>query len=105
MPHVLQWALMHSHLFASAGKALKDNITTLGPQVLPLSEKLVFVGNMLARKVLKLKWAPYIPDFQEATKHICIHTGGLQHWLTAESGGCTVKILCVEGAAVLLTPV
>lgn len=58
-----------------AGKALKDNITSLGPQVLPLAEKLVFVGNMIARKVLKLKWAPYIPDFQEATKHICIHTG------------------------------
>lgn len=47
----------------------------MGPQVLPLAEKLVFVGNLIARKVLKLKVAPYIPDFQEATEHICIHTG------------------------------
>lgn len=34
----------------TAGKALKANITALGPLVLPLSEKLIFVGNLFARK-------------------------------------------------------
>lgn len=50
-------------------------MTTLGPRVLPWSEKLVFAGNFIARKVLKQKLPPYIPDFQEAAQHICIHTG------------------------------
>jgi hypothetical protein len=30
-----------------AGKALKDNITTLGPRVLPMSEMLVFGANRI----------------------------------------------------------
>jgi hypothetical protein len=34
----------------TASKALKANITELGPLVLPLSEKLIFVGNLFARK-------------------------------------------------------
>jgi 3-ketoacyl-CoA synthase len=58
-----------------AGKALKDNITTLGPRVLPMSEMLVFGANLIARKLLKLRVTPYIPDFHVAAQHICIHTG------------------------------
>ena len=58
------------------GKALRNNITTLGPRVLPLSEIVVYAGNFIARKLLRLKGvAPYVPDFQEAAQHICIHTG------------------------------
>ena len=37
-------------LMSVAGKALRVNITTLGPRVLPLSEKLVYAGNLVARK-------------------------------------------------------
>jgi 3-ketoacyl-CoA synthase len=60
----------------STGKALRANITTLGPKVLPLSEIVVFAGNLVARKVLGMRGvAPYVPDFQEAAQHICIHTG------------------------------
>jgi hypothetical protein len=59
-----------------AGKALRANITTLGPRVLPLSEIVVFAGNLIARKVLRMKGVKaYVPDFQEAAQHICIHTG------------------------------
>lgn len=44
--------------------------------VLPASEIAVYAGNLIARKVLRLRGvAPYIPDFQEAAQHICIHTG------------------------------
>ena len=38
-------------LMSVAGKALRQNITELGPRVLPLSEKLIFAGNFVARKV------------------------------------------------------
>ena len=59
------------------GEALKANITTLGPLVLPLSEQLLFAGNMIARKTLGKKAVkPYVPDFTTAFDHICIHTGG-----------------------------
>lgn len=38
-------------LMCVAGKALKMNITRLAPLVLPVSEKLFYACNMLARKV------------------------------------------------------
>ncbi|OMO99659.1 FAE1/Type III polyketide synthase-like protein [Corchorus olitorius] len=63
-------------LMVVAGKALKANITTLGPLVLPLSEQLLFLATLVARKVLKMKIKPYIPDFKLAFEHFCIHAGG-----------------------------
>ncbi|XVE81713.1 hypothetical protein DITRI_Ditri15bG0087800 [Diplodiscus trichospermus] len=63
-------------LMAVAGEALKANITTLGPLVLPISEQLLFFATLLARKVLKMKIKPYIPDFKLAFEHFCIHAGG-----------------------------
>ncbi|KAF8057911.1 KCS2 [Scenedesmus sp. PABB004] len=61
---------------ARAGKALRANITALGPRVLPLSEQLAFAANLVARRLLRLRVPAYVPDFQVAAKHICIHTGG-----------------------------
>jgi 3-ketoacyl-CoA synthase len=63
-------------LMGEAGRALKTNITTLGPLVLPFSEQLLFFLNLVMRKVLKMKVGPYIPDFTLAFDHYCIHTGG-----------------------------
>lgn len=64
-------------LMAVAGDALKTNITTLGPLVLPWSEQLMFLVTLLRRKVLKhVKVKPYIPDFKLAFEHFCIHAGG-----------------------------
>ncbi|KAG2497371.1 hypothetical protein HYH03_004529 [Edaphochlamys debaryana] len=63
-------------LFAVAGEALKINVTTLGPLVLPLSEQLLFFFNLVGRKVLGIKGKPYIPDFKLAFDKVCIHTGG-----------------------------
>lgn len=62
-------------LMSIAGLALKTNITTLGPLVLPWSEQLLFVLNLFARKVLRQNVKPYIPDFKLAFEHFCIHTG------------------------------
>lgn len=63
-------------LMAIAGVALKNNVTTLGPMVLPVSEQLLFFLNLIQRKVFKQKVKAYIPDFKTAFNHICIHTGG-----------------------------
>ena len=41
-------------LMAIAGHALKANITTLAPLVLPVSEQLLFFINLVARKVRHL---------------------------------------------------
>ncbi|XP_006353644.1 3-ketoacyl-CoA synthase 11-like [Solanum tuberosum] len=63
-------------LMAVAGDALKTNITTLGPLVLPMSEQLLFFATLVGRKLLKMKIKPYIPDFRLAFEHFCIHAGG-----------------------------
>ncbi|CAK9168511.1 unnamed protein product [Ilex paraguariensis] len=63
-------------LMAVAGEALKTNITTLGPLVLPMSEQILFFATLVARKIFKMKIKPYIPDFKLAFEHFCIHAGG-----------------------------
>ncbi|KAJ6729647.1 3-KETOACYL-COA SYNTHASE [Salix viminalis] len=63
-------------LMAVAGDALKTNITTMGPLVLPLSEQFMFFVTLLRRKLLKSRVKPYIPDFKLAFEHFCIHAGG-----------------------------
>uniref|UniRef100_A0A7N0SW55 FAE domain-containing protein n=1 Tax=Kalanchoe fedtschenkoi TaxID=63787 RepID=A0A7N0SW55_KALFE len=46
-------------LMAVAGDALKTNITTLGPLVLPTSEQLLYFATLVGRKLLKMKVKPY----------------------------------------------
>ncbi|KAH9318947.1 hypothetical protein KI387_020716, partial [Taxus chinensis] len=60
-----------------AGDALKTIITTLGPLVLPMSEKILFFfATLVVRKLFKVKIKPYIPDFKLAFENFCIHAGG-----------------------------
>nr|XP_010932594.1 3-ketoacyl-CoA synthase 5-like [Elaeis guineensis] len=59
-----------------AGGALKANITTIGPLVLPLSEQVLFFVNKVGRRFANPKWRPYVPDFTKAFEHFCIHAGG-----------------------------
>ena len=42
---------LSKELMSIAGHALKANITTLGPLVLPLSEQILFFLNLISRKV------------------------------------------------------
>ncbi|KAI5656064.1 hypothetical protein M9H77_24857 [Catharanthus roseus] len=63
-------------LMAIAGGALKINITTLGPLVLPISEQLLFFATLVLKKFFKKDVKPYIPDFKLAFDHFCIHAGG-----------------------------
>ncbi|KAK4855563.1 hypothetical protein QYF36_008537 [Acer negundo] len=63
-------------LMLVAGDALKTNITTLRPLVLPMFEQLLFFATLVVRKIFKMKIKPYIPDFKLAFEHFCIHAGG-----------------------------
>ncbi|KAF5958033.1 hypothetical protein HYC85_005258 [Camellia sinensis] len=61
---------------AIAGEALKSNITTIGPLVLPASEQFLFLMTLIGRKIINPKFKPYIPDFKQVFEHFCIHAGG-----------------------------
>ncbi|KAL8474161.1 hypothetical protein ACS0TY_030144 [Phlomoides rotata] len=65
---------LNIYLMAIAGKALKSNI--MGLFVLPASEQILFALSLIGRKFINSKWKPYIPDFNQAFEHFCIHTGG-----------------------------
>ncbi|KAF9616765.1 hypothetical protein IFM89_032318 [Coptis chinensis] len=54
-------------LFDVGGHALKANITTLGPLVLPFSEQFLFFKTLLSKKT-----KPYIPNYKLAFEHVCI---------------------------------
>ncbi|MQL79215.1 hypothetical protein Taro_011663, partial [Colocasia esculenta] len=63
-------------LMAITGEALKSNITTIGPLVLPASEQLLFLFTLIGHKIFNKKMKPYIPDFKQAFEHFYIHAGG-----------------------------
>ncbi|ERN05573.1 hypothetical protein AMTRI_Chr12g267750 [Amborella trichopoda] len=58
------------------GHALKANITTLGPLVLPFSEQLLFFASLvwsyLTNKGKGKATKPYIPDYKLAFEHFCM---------------------------------
>ncbi|EAY88655.1 hypothetical protein OsI_10129 [Oryza sativa Indica Group] len=69
---------LSKELMSVAGDALRTNITTLGPLVLPLSEQLRFLATVVLRRVFghAAGVKPYLPDFTAALDHFCIHAGG-----------------------------
>ncbi|KAI3772203.1 hypothetical protein L6452_03384 [Arctium lappa] len=63
-----------------AGDAIKTNVTTLGPLVLPFSEQLFFFSTLVKRYFFGATKGesgdatkPYIPDFKLAFEHFCVH--------------------------------
>ncbi|WIA09022.1 hypothetical protein OEZ85_008436 [Tetradesmus obliquus] len=78
---------LNKDLIQVGARALRENMTALGPKVLPYSEQAKFAANLILRKAAKLQPAlaarlpaawlqPYTPDFRKAFEHYCIHTGG-----------------------------
>lgn len=66
-------------LMRAAGSVLKDNITTLAPRILPLSEKLKFAINYISMKLSrgqKPAIKAYVPNFKKAVSHFVVHPGG-----------------------------
>lgn len=63
------------------GGALKTNITTLGPLVLPFSEQLFFFATLVRKHLFggaagsssSESSRPYIPDYKLAFEHFCVH--------------------------------
>ncbi|XVE53813.1 hypothetical protein DITRI_Ditri03aG0032300 [Diplodiscus trichospermus] len=69
-------------LMEIGGDALKTNITTLGPLVLPFSEQLLFFATLVwrhsfgrdtSKASLSPSSKPYIPDYKLAFEHFCVH--------------------------------
>lgn len=82
-------------LMEVGGHALKTNITTLGPLVLPFSEQLIFFATLIYRQLFRNASAtaaaaastsagdpsdqdsgiakPYIPNYRLAFEHLCVH--------------------------------
>uniref|UniRef100_A0A5B6ZVB1 3-ketoacyl-CoA synthase n=1 Tax=Davidia involucrata TaxID=16924 RepID=A0A5B6ZVB1_DAVIN len=80
-------------LMEIGGDALKTNITTLGPLVLPFSEQLIFFATLVWRHLFggggggggrvssssssqqrpSYNGKPYIPDYKLAFEHFCVH--------------------------------
>ncbi|CAN6198058.1 unnamed protein product [Urochloa humidicola] len=65
-------------LVAVAGEALKANITTTAPLVLPVSEQFSFLLTSIARKVFNKSASTkqYVPNFGLGVEHFCVHAGG-----------------------------
>ncbi|KAJ4889203.1 3-ketoacyl-CoA synthase 18 [Raphanus sativus] len=59
-----------------AARTITKNIATLGPLVLPVSEKLLFFISYIRKKFFHDKIKLYVPDFKCAIDHFCIHAGG-----------------------------
>jgi len=72
----VQGVRLAKELIRVAGEALKRNITTLAPLILPWSEQLKYFFNFFNRKIRGKKLAPYMPNFKTAIDHFCIHAGG-----------------------------
>jgi hypothetical protein len=76
-------------LMRVAGMALRDNLKRLGPKVLPLLEQTKYLANLGARRLLKMDVPSYLPDFNRAFDHFCIHTGA-RHMRST----CSLKDIC-----------
>lgn len=64
-------------LMSVAATALRTNISSLGPLILPLSEQLRFLLALFSPRVmLKNAKLGYVPNFRKAVEHFCIHAGG-----------------------------
>lgn len=69
-----------------AGRALKHNLTKLGPLILPFRELMKVLTTTWARAAIKAlqrrglckSWEVnvYVPDFKTAVTHFCVHAGG-----------------------------
>lgn len=67
---------LNQNLMGVAADALRTNLRTLGPLILPFSEQLRFVFSILCKEILNMKVKQYQPDFKLAVQHFCIHAGG-----------------------------
>ncbi|XP_071718134.1 3-ketoacyl-CoA synthase 11-like [Rutidosis leptorrhynchoides] len=65
------------YLFKAASAVVRSNVTDLGNLILPVPEKLRYVTNHIARKLLPTaSIKPYVPNYSVAVDHFLPHVGG-----------------------------
>ncbi|KAH7351971.1 hypothetical protein KP509_19G023000 [Ceratopteris richardii] len=70
-------ARLSMELIEVATNALTENIRVLAPLVLPFSQLVMVMWNVLQRNILGRKGVPeFVPNFKSAFEHFCIHPGG-----------------------------
>ncbi|XP_078437454.1 3-ketoacyl-CoA synthase 20-like [Wolffia australiana] len=64
-------------LMRVAGDSLKENISSLGPLVLPFAEQFRYLISLLKKNHSNnKKIKSYVPNFKLAFEHFCVHAGG-----------------------------
>ncbi|MED6196633.1 hypothetical protein PIB30_049324 [Stylosanthes scabra] len=72
-----QGVTLKRDLLQVAGETLRSNITILGSEILPLSEKFrYFVSLMKKRLVLTKSEGIYVPNFKTVIQHFCMPCSG-----------------------------
>ena len=61
-------------VMALSGHAIRKNLTSLGPLVLSYWQQFLYFCSLVTTKWSKNK--PYVPKFNKAFDHICVHAGG-----------------------------
>ncbi|KAL8214985.1 hypothetical protein R6Q57_004434 [Mikania cordata] len=65
------------HLFKAASTVVTSNVTALGYLILPAQEKLRYLANAVAGKLLTTAYIkPYVPNYSTAVDHFLPHVGG-----------------------------
>nr|WDA53418.1 3-ketoacyl-CoA synthase 2 [Erycina pusilla] len=70
---------LNKDLMSVASSALRSNISSLGPLILPLSEQLRYLFALLSSRFKKVNYCNninYVPKFGKAVEHFCVHAGG-----------------------------
>ncbi|KAK9058725.1 hypothetical protein SSX86_023567 [Deinandra increscens subsp. villosa] len=68
---------INKDLLTAAIATIRPNLTTLAYLILPIQEKLHYIINHIARKLIPaLNIHPYIPNYSKAVEHFTPHVGG-----------------------------
>nr|KAJ0193423.1 hypothetical protein LSAT_V11C800426150 [Lactuca sativa] len=68
---------INKDLLTAAVSTIESNLTALGYLILPMTEKLLYVINYIARNLLSgNKIQPYVPNYSKAVDHFLPHVGG-----------------------------
>ncbi|KAF1878427.1 hypothetical protein Lal_00047095 [Lupinus albus] len=62
-------------LLVIAGETLRSNISLLGSEILPLSERLYHVASVIKKKLMKCEGV-YVPNFKSVIQHFCLPCSG-----------------------------
>ncbi|KAM7274224.1 hypothetical protein ACFE04_028888 [Oxalis oulophora] len=65
-------------ILQAVGETLRSNLSILGGQILPLTEKLRYEVSVIRKKFLDKSEEIYMPNFKTVIQHFCLPTSGKQ---------------------------